>query len=61
MGDVEWDDHGELDVPAKDTFLEPGGLVDHLLDAKFFDGVNVLLVGLKKFAELKKKKRKKRQ
>ena len=55
MGDVEWDYHGELDVPAKDAFLEPGGLVNHLLDTKLFDGVNVFLVGLKKFAKLKKK------
>ena len=56
VGHVEGDDHREFDVTAKDTLLEPRGLVNHLLDAKLFDGVDVLLVGLKKFTKLKKGK-----
>lgn len=52
VGHVEGDDHREFDIAAKDALLEPGGLVDHLLDAKLLDGVNVFLVSLEKFTEL---------
>lgn len=56
VGYLEGNDHREFDVSAKDAFLEPWCLVYHLLNAKFFNCVNVFLVCLKEFTKLFKKR-----